>query len=406
MNRRYHVRFPAIIYIALAVLVGVAAANRPNNLLVFIFGILIAAILTSGLVSGVMMLGVRVVRLDPRHGRVGEPLSVRYAITDRNRWLALFNLQVEEMPDGRAEKRASPGDAWKGYMAPASAWIMHVGPLETVHGEAIFWPTRRGRIRLGGLRVWSSFPLGLIRKSVSTTQEQFTLIYPELIPLKLELLRAVTPSGSGGSRMSRSPGQGSDYFGMREYKPGDSIRQVSWRRTATLDQPIIIERTRPSPPRLRVVLNLQRPTDQLRFDTADAPDGRTLEEVAISLAASFLQMAERQGYEVGLTVLGLDERPTPLRKGHWHVQKLLGALAALQLDQPRRDSGGGQMPDAERAGLVIISPDRADPRLGASSGPDGALQITARQLKSLRADLSGASASRLNQRSRREQALA
>jgi uncharacterized protein (DUF58 family) len=267
---------------------------------------------------------------------------------------------------------------------------MHVGPRETVHGEAILWPQRRGRIRFGAVRAWSSFPLGLIRKSITTRLEHFTLIYPRMLSLRLDLLKALSPGGPGGLRLSRRSGAGEDYFGMREYKPGDSIRQIAWRRSAVLDEPITIERTRPSPPRVRVVLNLQRPTDQLRFEPSEAASARDLEETATSIVASLIQLAERHGFEVGLTVLGLPERPSPLRRGHWHVQKLLGALAGLDLDQPRSASPPPGTADAERAGVVVVSPDRADPAIGVAvaGGPfrfdaDGVLHLTARHVDGL-----------------------
>jgi len=388
VTRRFHVGLSAWLYVGLAVLVGVAAANRPNNLLVWIFSLMIALVLVSGILSGTVMLRVRVTRLDPRHGRVGEPLLIRYAVTNQARFLPLFSLHVEELPEGAPDDLSNfigGGGAWSG-----DAWIMHVGPRETVHGEAVVWPTRRGRVRLGRVRAWSSFPLGLIRKSVNTVQEHETLIYPRLLPLKLELLQALTPGGMGGLRLSRRSGAGEDYFGMREYKPGDSVRQIAWRRSAILGEPLTMERTRSSPPRVRVVLNLQRPTDQLRFEVAEASSARELEETAIAIAASLIQLAEHHGFEVGLSVLGLPERPTPLRRGHWHVQKLLGALAGIDLDQPRQPAPAPGTADAERAGLVVVSPDRADPSIGLSSGggairadADGVLHLTARNLESL-----------------------
>lgn len=385
MTRRYHLQLPAFLYIALAVLVGVAAANRPNNLLVWIFGLMIGAVLVSGVVSGRMMTGVGVVRLDPRRGRVGEPLIVRYAVTNRNRILSAFSLRAEDVAGPTARRprwwrrsarnpaSAAPVDPvadWSVTAEPAWGSIVHVGPGETAHGEAVLWPTRRGRFRFSAVRVSSSFPFGLLRKSVTVPQVQETLIHPRAISLRPELLRAVTPVGAGGLRMSRRPGQGADYFGMREYRPGDSMRNISWRRSATMDELITIQRTNPSPPRLRVVLNLQRPTRELRFDPAEATSARELEETTISLAASIIELADRHGYEVGLTVLGTAERPTPLRRGHWHVQKLLGALAALDLDAPRLGGAAPSTPEGERAGMVVVSPDRADPHIGAA--PAGA----------------------------------
>ena len=64
--------------------------------------------------------------------------------------------------------------------------------------------------------------------------------------------RSVEPKGLAGSRVSRHPGSGDDYYGMREFRPGDSIRHIPWKRSACLDQLGCPVRTRATPPRLRV----------------------------------------------------------------------------------------------------------------------------------------------------------
>lgn len=386
-RRRYHLRFVGFVYIALAVLVGVAAANRPNNLLVWVFGVMLSAVLLSGIVSGLMMLGIRVTRLDPRHGRVGEPLLLRYAITNRSRLVPAFNLNVTEHFDrgdespGRSDRRRRSA-AKTEAVADADAWIMHAGPGETVHGEAVVWPRRRGPIRFDRLEVWSSFPFGLIRKSIEFSQPQETLIHPRVHRLRPELLRSIAMTGSGGMRSNRRLGDGLDFYGTREYRSGDSVRQIAWKRGAGLDQLVVVERTQPSPPRLRVVLNLLRPTGELRLDPDDHRHARDLEEDAISLAASLLANAESAGYEVALTVLGLDVPPLPLRRGYRHLQRLMAALAGLDLDQPRLPRDSAATADFERAAMVVVSPDRSDPRL-AGSADASALLLTARQLSDL-----------------------
>ena len=53
--------------------------------------------------------------------------------------------------------------------------------------------------------------------------------------------------------VSPRPGAGDDYYGLREFRRGDSLRQVAWKRTAFLDQLVCIERTGPAPEsRIRV----------------------------------------------------------------------------------------------------------------------------------------------------------
>jgi hypothetical protein len=128
---------------------------------------------------------------------------------------------------------------------------------------------------------------------------------------------------------------------------------------------------------VHVVLDLRRPTAALRVDPAGAAP-RDLEEDAIVLAASLLAQADRDGYESRLSVLGLPSPEMPMRRGHWHVQKELAALAALELDAPR-DAAATLPPDRARAATLVVHVDRGDLSVG---GP-GAVHVDATRLPGL-----------------------
>jgi uncharacterized protein (DUF58 family) len=361
-------------YLGLTVLVGFAAMNGQNNLLFWILGVMISALLISGLVSGLMMRGLRVRRLVTRHGVVGEPLTVRYAVTNLNRFVPVFSVHITERP-------VSGASGWTGFMAPAEAWIMHLGPRETVHGEAIFWPRRRGEARFDQLRIWTTFPFGIIKKSVTFSQPQPALVYPQLYELRRRVVNAITPQGLAGALVSRRAGAGDDYYGMREFRQGDTLRQVAWKRTAGLDELVCIERTQPAPPKLRVVVNLTTPTRNLRVDPGSVRDQspQHLEELSISLAASIIHAADQNGFEVGLSLPGTGLPPLPIRRSQWHRAKMMAALAGIDLDAERVPSEGPLAIRPERAGQIVVHPDRVEP----SMANEDAWHVTARQLTTL-----------------------
>jgi uncharacterized protein (DUF58 family) len=259
------------------------------------------------------------------------------------------------------------------------AWVMHVGPHETVHGETFLWPTRRGKIAFDQIRIWTSFPIGITRKTRVVSQSQYTLIYPMLYELRPKLLNAMTPRGLLGAKIAPHSGAGDDYFGTREYRPGDSMRHIAWKRAARTDQLITIERASPSPARMRIILDLTVPTEKLHVEPGGHEQARDLEERAISLAASLVHAADLDGYEVGLTVMGLDLPPIVVRRNRWHYNKIMAALAGLDLDQPRQPPRSQPLRDAERAAIVVIAPDRVQTILGR----EDAWYLTARQLESL-----------------------
>ena len=102
-----------------------------------------------------------------------------------------------------------------------------------------------------------------------------------------------------------------------------------------------------------------------------------LEENAISLAASILQEASTRGYDIGLSVQGMECPMHGLRGGLRHLGHILGTLADLDLAQDRQP--WSTVPERERAGLVVIHPDRVRKTLRRSD----VWHLTARQIDDL-----------------------
>ena len=53
--------------------------------------------------------------------------------------------------------------------------------------------------------------------------------------------------------------------------------------------------------------------------------------------------------------------PIAIRRNKWHVNKIMAALASIDLDAQRDTALFPNLLDTERAGLVIIHPDRVSP---------------------------------------------
>ncbi|MBL9141468.1 MAG: DUF58 domain-containing protein, partial [Phycisphaerae bacterium] len=369
MCRRYHIHFPGLIYLALVALVGVALASRPNNMLVWVFAAMLASVMLSGVVSGFMLMRIAVVRSVPRTSPAGEPLIVRYQVRNGSRMWPVFALFIRELPTGPASRRDRARQP--------RAFLQHISPGESVVAETICIPKQRGRLQFERLRCETVFPFGLLLKSVRFEQHSDTLILPRMYRLRAGVLTTLASGGVAGSATSRRTGPGADFLGVREYRPGDSLRHISWKRSAATGTLAVVERSIDVPPRVHVAIDLRRPTQALRFD-ASAIDARTLEERAISLAASLLAQADRDGYELRLSVLGLPSPTMPLRRGHWHMQKALAVLGSLDLDQPRTPDDTIAA-DRERASIIVVHVDRADLTVGGA----GAVHLTASQLATL-----------------------
>ncbi len=372
MKRRYHISIPGMLYIGLIGLTAFTAMNNQNNVLFWILGLLLAGLIISSIVSGIMIRNIRIRRLLPAHGIVGEPMTVRYEVTNHSRFFPIFNIHIKE----RNVKKPS---GFNNMMDPISAWIMHVGPRETVHGEAILWPHKRGKAVFGSISIWTTFPLGIIKKSIRIPLSQQALVYPQLYELKRGVLEAVTPQGLLGATVSRHMGSGDDYYGMREFRHGDSMRQIAWKRSAATDQLVCIERTTPAPPKVRVVVNLTTPTDQLPSQSDEKSTPHDLEEAAISLAASIIYATDLNGFEIGLKLPGTQLPPILVRRNAWHKAKMLSALASIDLNETRIKYEEATQIETEQIAQIIIHPDRVVTSIGSPK----AWHLSARQLENL-----------------------
>lgn len=384
MRRRYRIGVSGILFLAFVTVVGVAAGSRAGNLLVWVFSAMVSWILVSGIVSGAMLMGVRVRRLEPGPGAVGRPLVVRYEVSNASRIWPLADLRLSELDLPEADATQS------------HAWIVRCGPRQRIHAEAVLWPTRRGRLGLKASVASSAFPFGLMRKSVQTLQPREVLVHPLTVRLKPMGFARLVRSGRGqGQRIADGSAGGEDFRGLRGYVAGDPLRHVAWKRSTALESPVVIERSAPAPRRLLVVLDLTRPTQEVAAGIPAGEDARQREEDAITLAASVIVHAEREGWEVSLRVAGMppDARiPVPtstFRRGAWHLDRLLGHLAAVDLDAPRQraaertgEPGARIDADPSRGAVAIaVHPGRADLSVGGAH----ALHLTASALRELAA---------------------
>ena len=88
---------------------------------------------------------------------------------------------------------------------------------------------KRGRFKAPRLRITSRFPLGLCRAWSVVDLDMYCLVYPKPISISL----ADLDQGNKGQDEAAIILQGSeDFYGLRQYQPGDSPRQMAWKNLA------------------------------------------------------------------------------------------------------------------------------------------------------------------------------
>src|SRR5579863_2841169 len=90
----YDVTRVGIVYVAIVMVIGIAALNTGNNLLYIVVAAMLAAILVSGVASALVLRGLELdVRL-PEHVFAGRPVVGQILLRNPRRFLPAFSIRV------------------------------------------------------------------------------------------------------------------------------------------------------------------------------------------------------------------------------------------------------------------------------------------------------------------------
>lgn len=130
-----------------------------------------------------------------------------------------------------------------------------------------------------------------------------------------------------GAYLSHFKGRGMDFEELREYVPGDDVRDIDWNVTHRMCRPFV--KTFREERELAVVLAVD-----VSASSAFGSGSRTKREFAAEIAATLAVSAAKNGDKVAL-LLFTDEAElfVPARKGRRHVLRLVRDLLAFR---PRR----------------------------------------------------------------------
>jgi uncharacterized protein (DUF58 family) len=140
---------------------------------------------------------------------------------------------------------------------------------------------QRGRYALGPLRISTRFPFGLVQRAVWWDCDDELVVLPRLGQLRPAWLRHCPPAPHGVHGARRPGYVPGDFFAVREWQAGDSVRWVHWRSTARHRELVVRQFEQPGERQLAVLLDLWAPEEPL------VDDARRV-ELAVSFAATLV----------------------------------------------------------------------------------------------------------------------
>ena len=341
-------------YVLVIGLVVGLAVYAQINLLFWGVGLVLGGLVVSAILPVLMLSGVEAERMAPSHGVAGETTILRYKLVNPKGWLPVFGLVIRESwgPGRHGWRHAGPLAEDPPRLAGSPhGWVLHLGPTAQAHADAPCWPRRRGTLALEKVVLMSWFPFGPLRREVELDQPAHILVYPHIFRLARRLVVRTAAYDPLGAQQRERGGGNEEFFGLRPYRPGDSLKLIDWKHSARTGQLVSREMTQVAPPRLVVGLDLSDPSGEAvapppRRRSATEAETTSREPVmgaterAISLAASLICEGHLAGYQVGLVVFGADTVYPP-HHSVAHRGRLLEALARLDAEEIRRRAAAG-----------------------------------------------------------------
>src|SRR5688572_21132517 len=328
-----------LVFVGMMLFLGLAAINSQANLLFGVFGLMVGVLLVSGTISRVVIRRLGVRRVIPDHGVVGRPMPVTYEFHNRKRFWPSLSVGLSEL------------DGVEGFTKQPVCYMLHAAPGMTASVPGEFVPKRRGVHELDRYQLSTSFPFGFVKRAITLRHPEVVLVLPALAEVDRRLLTQCRSAETTGSAIRPRPGGQDEFYGLKEFRPGDSPRSIYWRRSARTGTLVAKQLTQVAPPRLVVLV------DTFLQDRSAAQ--HVLVERAIAMAASLVSKALEEGLAVGMYAWSGEWIGVHPTRGKRHRDDLLSLLARLPLntthDTPElmAESGGFMKPGTT---AVLVTP--------------------------------------------------
>lgn len=285
-------------YILGTVVLAVAAINTGNNAIYIAVTLMLGCLLLSGMASkgGLKHLSIEIDGLDDVWA--GRPADGSLRIRNGSR---IWNVRDVVLVS----------DA---FVAPVLVPIVTRRSEITVTSAFAF--PRRGLAHVSAIDSYTRYPFGFVLKKRRLRVGSEVIVFPRILSDEAvhDRFRTITGEDTAAGR----PGAGSEIHSFREFVRGDSLRQVHWKKSASLGRWIIKQPEADAARSLHVVVDPYKP----RSVSEDA-----FEEM-ISEAATVIYQAARLGMDVTLSL----PRVTLRARENESAVPMFHALALLDVE--------------------------------------------------------------------------
>jgi uncharacterized protein (DUF58 family) len=308
------------IYAGGILVVALAALNTGNNLLFLILATLLGAILISGILSSVTLMGVSLSLDLPEHIFAKQLVRGQVELRNEKSTLPSFSLRVEPVTDKNCSSSA---------ILETPVYFPYIGKHDRLKLSVPITFPRRGVYRQEAFRIVTRFPFGFLQKSRQLNLPTDAIVYPSVEPLH-ELLEILP--GLQGALESVAKGRGQDLYALRGYVPTDSARHVHWKASARLGSLMVREFTREDDCRVLLVLDPHTTVPAETFSSTSSSETFLRFERAVTLCAGLAWHFYERNALLQFRSAGVETALVPAKENIFDVLRYLALAKPLAAD--------------------------------------------------------------------------
>jgi len=216
-------------FLALVVFLAVSTSIVSNNLLILVLSFLLSSLLVSGMVSNMVLYGLKVSLSLPEAIHAEQQTVLFLTLRNLKKRLPSYALVLKGHTEqnGRRDEIFGP-EALFPYLRAGESVTLKLGCR--FH--------ERGHRTVEGFEICTWFPFGFFKRIRRVSAEGKITVYPALIPL--DRLLGLYPFLRGQESQNQK-GTGMTLYNIRDYQRGDDARFIHWKSSGKLSRLLVRE---------------------------------------------------------------------------------------------------------------------------------------------------------------------
>tara|TARA_A100001037_G_scaffold118349_1_gene107848 strand:- start:354 stop:1598 length:1245 start_codon:yes stop_codon:yes gene_type:complete len=237
-------------------------------------------------------------------------MNVRFIVKNRGLGIGFVEIYDQLPPQARITKGSN-------YT------LLYMRPWQEVSFEYSLKLPLRGHYHLGPvkLRVKDAFDL-FYNEKIEESLHSFS-VFPQIEVLEEQIIKSRAPKLLSGAMPLNVIGAGTEFYSLREFVPGDSLRSVNWKALAKKGKMMVNETVRED------VMDVILLVDAREVSAVGGGKDTPL-EMSCRAAATYAKQLLDERNNVALMVYGETVERVDLDRGEHHLFKILTSLSSAK----------------------------------------------------------------------------